>query len=566
MAQRYTLSFLLATFAFSTFAEHLPGGTLTARCVGGNFHEVTLKLFRECSGAAMIPQRLHFENDCGVSFDQQDLAPISVEDVSPLCAEDLPNSTCNGGTLIGFELYTYRTTVFLSPCNAWRINWSICCRNESLNVQGTPGLWLEMSVNNFGGFCNASPEFVDNTVPLVCVGQPVSFDASATDADGHLLRYGFVDAQFNLGQPDAPDPMPVLYFPAFSGSQPYTGMEIDSLTGRITFTPTLAGIIFTVVEVNEYDTLGNWVGSVMHDVPFYVSNCDNSVPSIESGVFAEASGVAEITADRALLVCSEGAFCAMLEFTDDDPDQILSLSSNITTALPGATLEVTGTNPITAEVCWNSTGITAGTYQFSITATDDACPIQGFQQFSYTVSIGTGGSAGVNAEVSYCAIEQPFDLLPLLGGTPSANGEWTDPDGLAFGSTFDPGSNEPGDYTYTVPGIGECAGSAVLAVVLLPETDPVCIMLGVDAVEEHVIRVLPDASMNGRFRLVSSHSGAFALTVIASDGRVVRDQQVQLTSGTPFLLDLSNASAGAYVLRSIGKQDGTLHSERIVVR
>lgn len=566
MTQRYTLSLLLSFATLFAYSEHLPGGTISARCVGGNFHEVTLKLYRECSGAPMIPQDLHFENDCGVSFDQMDLVAESVEEVSPLCPTDLPNSTCNGGTLRGFQLYTYRTTVFLSPCNSWRINWNICCRNSSVNVQGTPGLFLETSLNNFGGFCNAGAEFVDNTVPLVCVGQPVSYDASATDANGHTLRYGFIDARFNLGTPTEPDGQSVSYFPEYSGAEPFTGMVIDSLTGRITFLPTISGIVYTVVEVNEYDSLGNWVGAVMHDFPFYVSNCDNAVPSVDSGVFNSANGVAEVSADRALLVCSEGAFCALLEFEDADMEQALAITSNITTALPGAELNLSGTNPVMAEVCWNSTGVAAGTYQFSITATDDACPVQAFQQFAYTVTISSGGSsAGTDAEAEYCAADGPFDMLPLLGGAPSEGGSWTDPNAITFGDMFDPGSDEPGDYTYNVGGSGACSGTAVLTLILLPDTNPVCLMIGAMDQKQSGFQVLPDANFDGKFRIISPMSGAYQLAVIGTDGRVAQSQRVQLVRNTAMVVDLSRLATGSYLLRLMGKE-GVGHTERIVVQ
>ena len=510
MVQRYALLLLLSFCSIYVSAEHLPGGSISARCVGNNFYEVTLKLYRECSGVAMIPQKLHFENDCGVTFDQPNLLPVSVEDVSPLCAEDLPNSICNGGTLIGFELYTYQTTVFMSPCNAWRVSWSICCRNVSLNVQGTPGLWLETSFNNFGSFCNAGAEFVDNKVPLVCVGQPVSYDASATDADGHTLRYRFVNAQFNLGQPEAPDPMSVLYFPPLSGSQPYTGMEI---------------------------------------------------------VFNDANGVAQVTAARALLVCTEGDFCATLEFDDVDIDQTLAIVSNISTALPGAEINLSGTNPVTAEVCWNSTGVAAGTYQFSITVTDDACPVQGFQQFAYTVNISTGGaSAGQDSLVEYCAAQSAFDLFPLLGGTPSEGGSWTDPNTMDFGGTFDPGSDPPGEYTYDVGSINECSGTAVLSLVLLADTAPACLTIGMEYHAFGELQVLPEGNMSGRYRIIAPRNGAYLLSVISNDGRVAYEGRVQLTGNSPFPLDLGQLTGGTYVLRLINKDDGSVYTKRVMVR
>lgn len=566
MLQRYALLLFLSFGSLLARAEHLPGGTLSARCVGNNFYEITLKLYRACSGTAMIGQELYLDNDCGVSLNLGSSAVIlqSVEEVSPLCAADLPNSTCNGGTLVGFELYTYKATVYLSPCNSWRIGWNICCRNVSLNVLGTPGLYLETRVNNFGGFCNAGAEFVDNTVPLVCVGQPVSYDASATDADGHALRYRLIDAQFSV---DGFGGGPVAYYPGYSGAEPYPGMEIDSLTGRITFLPTLAGIIVTVVEVNEYDSLGNWIASSMHDFPFYASNCNNSVPSVNSGVFNDANGVAQVVGDRALLVCSEGDLCATLEFNDLDSDQTLTVVSNIATALPGAVINLSGTNPVIAEICWNSTGVAIGTYQFSITVTDDACPVQGFQQFAYTIEVSTGGAlAGQDALIEYCLAQTQFDMLPLLGGTPSEGGSWTDPNSMAFGGTFNPGSDLPGEYTYSVGSTSQCPGTAILTLALLPETDPLCLSLSMVDQPSGELQVLPENSVQGRFRVIAPHSGAYLLSVISSDGRVVNEQRVSIMRNAPFQLDLGHLAEGSYVLRLINKNDGTAYTDRVIVR
>ena len=115
MLQRYALLTLICLASITASAEHLLGGTISTRCTGGNFHEITLKLFRACSGSAMVPQDLELSNDCGVVFDITGLLPESMVEVSPLCPDQVANSTCNGGNLVGIELYTYRTTAYLSP-------------------------------------------------------------------------------------------------------------------------------------------------------------------------------------------------------------------------------------------------------------------------------------------------------------------------------------------------------------------------------------------------------------------------------------------------------------------
>jgi hypothetical protein len=255
-------------------ADHFAGGTITTRCTGNNFHEVTLQLFRNCNGEVLAPQNLNFTNDCGVQFSVNALQPTSVQDVSSLCPAELPNSSCNGGSLLGFDLTTFRTTVYLSPCTNWVISWSICCRNGSLNVQGAPGLYIETTLNNAGGTCNASPEFVNNKVPTVCVGQEVSHDASAVDLDGNMLSYALIDARFG-----SPLPLPVLYTSGYSGAVPYDGLTIDPMTGEVSFVPSVSGAIIVVVEVTETGSNGQVIGKVMRDFLFVVTACNNQPPT-----------------------------------------------------------------------------------------------------------------------------------------------------------------------------------------------------------------------------------------------------------------------------------------------
>ncbi|MEZ4756933.1 MAG: gliding motility-associated C-terminal domain-containing protein [Flavobacteriales bacterium] len=59
-------------------------------------------------------------------------------------------------------------------------------------------------------------------------------------------------------------------------------------------------------------------------------------------------------------------------------------------------------------------------------------------------------NAGTGGAVSYCGDGTPVDLFTLLGGTPDAGGSWTGPGGIPHGASFDPASDTPGTYTYTV--------------------------------------------------------------------------------------------------------------------
>lgn len=429
---------LAATFtaSLSLFAEHLPGGNITVRCISGNQHEVTLRLWRECTGAPMIGQSLTFLNSCGVSFTLNNLPLISTTNVSPVCADQQDQTTCDGGALLGIEEYVYRTNVFLSPCNFWRIYWSTCCRLPSLNLQGSQGIHIEALVNNQGGACNTFPSFSDATPPVVCAGQPVSYDPGVIFTQGQQLRFRLIDARRMIN----PDPLsldiqPVIYQSPYTGAAPYDGLAIDSLTGQITFTPTMQGYIVCAMAVEVRDAAGVWRGTIMRDFPFIVQACSNQVPDAASGTVGNLSGSGGATGTYALSAC--GPLCFDITVTDPDAGQSLELQSNVTTAVPGAAISFAGANPAVATVCVPG-ALANGTYLFTITALDDACPVRGSQTYTYTLTVeSASATAGDDASASICP-GQFIDLNSLLTGDPG--GVWS----------AGPLVNAPGSYTYTI--------------------------------------------------------------------------------------------------------------------
>lgn len=428
-----TLSLLLASLP--ALAEHLPGGSITTRCISGNQHQITLKLWRECTGAPMIAQSLAFSNSCGVQF-SVNVPLISVENVSPVCPDQIDQTTCNGGPFIGIEMYTYQLTTNLSACNFWTVAWNTCCRYPSANLNGAPGIYIEAELNNAGNFCTEGISFADPVPPFVCVGQPVSYDPGVIAPANLDLRYSLIDARRQVGV----NPViveAVTYQSGYSGEEPFTGMAIDSLTGNITFTPTLQGYVITVVRVDFYDANGIWRGSVMRDFPFVAQACDNVVPDAASGVLENLNGSGTITGNYSANTCS-GSLCLDAVITDADAIQALTLTSNIGQVIPGATFNATGSNPATATLCIDASSIASGTYTFSIIATDNACPVVGSQTFTYTLTVQSAtASAGADASATICPGES-IDLETLLTGDPG--GIWSD----------GPIVSAAGTYTYSL--------------------------------------------------------------------------------------------------------------------
>ncbi|MBL7944692.1 MAG: hypothetical protein JNN32_01430 [Flavobacteriales bacterium] len=550
------LAFVVLPFVESR-ADHYAGGSITTRCTGGNFHEITLQLFSDCAGGQLLPQSIYLSNDCGVNFTLNALQPVTVEEVSSLCPSELPNSTCNGGTLQGYSLATYRATVFLSPCTNWVINWFICCRGSSLNVQGTPGLYLETIVNNPGGICNAAPEFVNNTVPTVCVGQEVSHDASALDAEGNTLSYALIDARFG-----SPAPLPVLYGGGYSGAEPFDGMTIDPVTGEVRFVPSAAGAIIVVVEVTETGTNGQVLGKVMRDFLFVVTACNNQPPSASSGTFTASTGPASIVGDRSLSVCGTGAFCASITITDPDVGQQLLLSTDLASSLPGATLSIAGTNPAVVQLCWDP--VTTGSYPFTITATDNSCPYAGTRTYAYDIVVTSAPNPGINGTATVCENGAPFAMLDSLNGFPTLSGQWVDPNGEPTNGIFTPGLSLNGIHTYTV-GQPPCSASSVLSVVTLASNEPACITAGSEELRSFIPRVQQDPSQ-GHHLWISDLPHPTEVTLLSADGRLLHHRSLPPQHGGSALIEVPAEHTGVLLVHLRSLPSGARHVERIVVQ
>lgn len=63
---------------------------------------------------------------------------------------------------------------------------------------------------------------------------------------------------------------------------------------------------------------------------------------------------------------------------------------------------------------------------------------------------GNAQDAGSNGSAVLCGSNAPVQLFAYLGGTPDNTGTWSGP--AAHPGTFDPATDPPGVYTYTVPG------------------------------------------------------------------------------------------------------------------
>ena len=90
-----------------------------------------------------------------------------------------------------------------------------------------------------------------------------------------------------------------------------------------------------------------------------------------------------------------------------------------------------------------------------------------------TVDVITPPNAGDDGAITLCITSGGTPLFPVLLGTPDAGGTWAGPGGASFNGTFDPNTNTPSTYTYTVPGTTPCpADMSTVLVNVVTDPDP----------------------------------------------------------------------------------------------
>jgi gliding motility-associated-like protein len=412
LSQLVVITILLGLSPNIAKASHIAGGEITYNCLGGNQYEINLNLFVDCLGFDPgASQFISFTSTCGgtASLTVNGTNPGGTE-ISQLCPAQIPNSTCNGGTLPGMWIFSYTGIVTLTPpCDTWTASWSTCCRNLAITnlSSASSNYYIEATMNTATAPCNSSPAFTAQPIPYVCVGQTVNYSYGVVETDGDSLYYSLIPAMDNATTNST-------YNAGYSGTSPIPGITIDPVTGLVTFTPSAVGNFVVVILVEEYDANGNLIGTVMRDIQFVVQNCTNIVPDPTGGQIANFGGSAVQTGPYAIEMCAGNSFTFDATYTDTNPTDVLTYITNLSVALPGATITSSGTNPLTISVSWTAPGTMAGTnVSFSITVQDGACPIQGQQTFVYNVDILDATTT--NPDITICGTQSA--QLTAYGGS-----------------------------------------------------------------------------------------------------------------------------------------------------
>ncbi len=112
-------------------------------------------------------------------------------------------------------------------------------------------------------------------------------------------------------------------------------------------------------------------------------------------------------------------------------------------------------NPFTWSISSVQLGVTTG-YDLNLTLTQAGGPIcASLDVLGASIQVNAcppACTAGSDASISLCSNTMPLTLLNVLGGDPCPDGMWTVPNGNSFSGIFNPATDAPGAYTYTVGG------------------------------------------------------------------------------------------------------------------
>lgn len=443
-------------------ATHMSGGEIYADCLGNDQYEISLIIYRDCAGVNLNPDfDVIFSSPCD-TFTVQVNTPAGVE-ISQLCDIELPNSTCSGGLLPGIEQYTYTTTATLPPCSDWTIGWFLTNRNGAIVNLTNPNqqqLYIETTLDNVTAPCNDSPTFDNPASSYVCLNYPINYSMSASDPEGDSLVYRLISARGEF--------MADLQYTApHTPLEPIPGISIDPNTGLLSFTMTQAGNWVVVVEVDEYDSAGNLIGTIMRDMQFVAYPCSNIPPDASSGSISNPNGNATILGPNSIQMCESGSTCFDLVITDDNAGDTLVPITNIADALPGATFSFSGSNPITCTICWTGSDGLAGFYPFTITVDDGACPIPAAQSYAYTIEVIDGVFLDLQATDASCTGQTDGSVQSnVLDGLPPYQYLWS------TGATTPNITGGSGTYSLVVTDANGCVSTGDSAIITAP-TPPV---------------------------------------------------------------------------------------------
>ncbi len=403
----YFLLFILTFLGSEAQASHAAAADLSYTCIGNNRYQITLKMYRDCSGITLDPSPIidvTGANSCSGFNQVLPLSLTSVVEIPIACNAFAGQSSCNGGIIPGYEENIYTgildMSAFPTGCT-WTIGYSSCCRNAAITNLDNPSaqnLYIEATLLDGNIACNSSPSFANIPIFVVCDSIVQSISNSIIEPDGDSLVYSLV-------APLTAPSTPINYNIGFSPSTPLntlSGVNFNTQNGQLNFTPTTNQVVVMDIFVEEYRA-GVLIGQTRRTMQVVVMSCNNNslsldnVSKITDGV-VQSQGVSTV-----FNACPGEDLHFQLSLSDIDPIDSLSISANYSSlfqAYPNASVNLS--YPIPGNTNTALLDVTIPAVQnnvFSIAFSDNSCPIASFQSFGFSI-LPTNNCATINGRVA----------------------------------------------------------------------------------------------------------------------------------------------------------------------
>ncbi len=494
----------------TVYATHYAGTDLFYQSLGNNQYKITLVFYRDCAGVQEPNSAdLVLTNLCGSSNSSFTIYKktngagfTNGEEITSVCSTAV--STCNGGTVAGLRKWVYEGDITLpvSTCTDWKVSYQLCCRNFAITTLQNPGgesLYTETVFKS--NIIDQAPQFTNNPIAFACVNQAFNFNQGAFDADGDSMAY-------ELDNPLSSGGNPVVFAQGFSKTNPMattSGITLDSITGAISFLPSMLQVGVIAVKVKQYRN-GSLIGYVRRDMEIFITNCNaNNLP-----VLSGFNGTSTYT----LNVCAGETINSFINSFDSDYGQQLEMHWN--QGIANAAFTSTASGMPTGNINWMTTlaDTADNPHVFTVTVKDNACPMNGMQTFSYIINVLSPPVVSISSGNATCSANNGSATVNFQAGI-NFNYQWSN------GSSTSAIQNLiPGTYTVTVSNATGCSATLTAAI---NQTGTNIYSGGFVSAD--------NGSCNGNINL-TMNSGTFPFTFLWSNG----------TSSQ----NLSNACSGSY--------------------
>ena len=270
--KRVVLILLAVFFAQNSFSSHLLGGQLSIEHDTLNRYKIRLTLIKDCDGfVAPDTQKIRISS---LGLGSNTVREISKKDSMQLYS--CTGIPCNVPGSSGIQTVIYSDTVTLTnPSVDWIISWRHCCRllSSNVNSSGTKALYLETSIDNTIFVDNKTPIDYTYTPKYVCFNHAQHLDLSLYDIEGDSLDYKLIAALDSTGMP-----LSYAYPNTPSNPLPNTGLNLDSQTGVLSYTPNAVGTYLVAYEIREYRN-GMLLSKTYRDLVINVVSCTYIPPN-----------------------------------------------------------------------------------------------------------------------------------------------------------------------------------------------------------------------------------------------------------------------------------------------